>query len=128
MKVFFNENATRAEENRLKNKLQANPEVKVGGVKYVPKSVAFKDMKKTNPALTEGLAYNPLPDSFEVTPTKGEYVQSVAASLNPLPPGVNKVTDGKQLSKRILQVAHAIWVRLPGRHDRAQVLIASTCC
>jgi cell division transport system permease protein len=110
VKVYFKVNATRHQENALDNKLHSNIEVKT--VKYVSKTAAFKQMQKTESALTKGLAYNPLPDSFEVTPTKGEYVQDVAASLygahHTLPAGVQSISDGKQLSKRILQVAHVI--------------------
>ncbi len=111
VKVYFKVNATRAQENSVANLLNRNPQVKAP-IKYVPKAVAFKQMEKTESALTKGLAYNPLPDSFEVTPTKGEYVQSVAQSLygahHKLPAGVQSISDGKQLSKRILQVAHVI--------------------
>jgi cell division transport system permease protein len=98
--------ATRREEEAVINTLNANPKVK--SVKYVPKSVAIAQMRKTYPKLTTSLPYNPLPDSLEVTPTRGEYVQAVYASLHPLPAGVANVTDGKQVSKRILQVAHVI--------------------
>jgi cell division transport system permease protein len=93
------------------NRLNAN-KAQIKSVKFVSKAAGFKDMEKTEPALTKGLAYNPLPDSLEVTPTKGEYVQAVAQSLygahHQLPPGVASLSDGKQLSKRILQVAHVI--------------------
>ena len=98
--------ATRAQENAVVRRLQANPQVK--SWKYVSKEQALVQMKKRYPKLTRSLPYNPLPDSLEVTPTKGEYIQSVYASLHPLPPGVQNVTDGKQVSKRILQVAHVI--------------------
>jgi len=110
VKVYFKVNATRQQENHVANLLAANPEVK--SHVYVSKKTAFIRMEKTESALTKGLAYNPLPDSFEVTPTKGEYVQAVATSLygthHKLPPGVQSISDGKQLSKRILQVAHVI--------------------
>jgi cell division transport system permease protein len=98
--------ATRAQENAVVRILAANPKVKHWH--YVPKEKALEQMKKRYKDLTRNLPYNPLPDSIEVTPTKGEYVQDVAASLHPLPPGVHNVTDGKQVSKRILQVAHVI--------------------
>jgi cell division transport system permease protein len=113
VKVYFkvNPDATRAQENHVANLLNANPEVKQP-VKYISKVTALKDMAKTQSALTEGLAFNPLPDSLAVTPTKGEYVQDVAQSLygpgHKLPPGVQSISDGKQLSARILQVAHVI--------------------
>ncbi len=108
VQIYFKLDATRAQENKLANRLHANPDIKPNGVKYVSKATAFKQQEKLEPALTQGLAYNPYPDAFEVTPTKGEYVQAVANSLHPLPPGVEKVSDGKQISKRILQVAHVI--------------------
>src|SRR5271154_4322550 len=60
VKVYFNVNATRAQENHVANLLDANPQVQKP-IKYVPKSVAFKQMEKTESALTKGLAYNPLP-------------------------------------------------------------------
>jgi cell division transport system permease protein len=102
--------ATRHQEEAVINMLNANPKVKTGGVKFIPKSTALVQMQH-NPsykALTTSLPYNPLPDSLEVTPTKGENVQAVFASLHPLPAGVAAVSDGKQVSKRILQVAHVI--------------------
>ena len=100
--------ATRRQEEAVINSLNANSKVKTDGVKFIPKSVAILKMQKSYPKLTTSLPYNPLPDSLEVTPTKGENVQAVYASLHPLPAGVADVTDGKQVSKRILQVAHVI--------------------
>ena len=67
---------------------------------FVSKEKALERMQKRYPKLTRDLPYNPLPDSLEITPTKGEYVQDVAASLHPLPPGVARSTDGKQASRR----------------------------
>ena len=100
--------ATRAQETAVINRLLANPKVKTNGVKFVSKEQALVIMRKRQPELVKNLPYNPLPDSLEVTPAKGEYVGDVYASLHPYPPGVDKVDDGKQASKRILQVAHVI--------------------
>ena len=44
-------------------------------MKFVSKEKALERMKKRYPKLTTSLPYNPLPDSLEITPTKGEYVQ-----------------------------------------------------
>ena len=114
--------ATRAQEAAVVRILQANPKVK--GWKFVSKADALVQMKKRYPNLTSDLPYNPLPDSLEVTPTKGEYVQAVAASLHPLPPGVQTVTDGKQASRRILQIAH--WIEAIFIVATAILLVAST--
>jgi cell division transport system permease protein len=98
--------ATRAQENAVAKMVAANPQVKHW--KYISKEVALQRMKKRYNELTRNLPYNPLPDSIEITPVKGEYIAEVAATLHPLPPGVQKVEDGKRVSKRILKVAHAI--------------------
>ena len=116
--------ATRRQEEAVINLLNANPHVKTGGVKFVPKSVALANMQKRYPRLTKSLPYNPLPDSLEVTPTKGEYTQAVAASLHPLPPGVATVDSGKKISGRILQIAH--WIEAVFIIATGILLIAST--
>src|SRR5215218_2512128 len=100
--------ATRAQESAVVNKLNANPHVKQGGVKFVSKELALERMKKRYPELTRDLPYNPLPDSIEIAPTKAEYIDDIFASLHPLPPGVSLVDKGKKLSSRVLQVAHVI--------------------
>ena len=126
VKVDFTTNpqATRRQEEAVVNRLNANPQVKPGGVKFIPKTVALANMQKRYPKLTASLPYNPLPDSLEVTPTKGENVQAVYASLHPLPPGVQTVTDGKQVSTRILQIAH--WIELVFVVATGVLLFAST--
>jgi cell division transport system permease protein len=114
--------ATRAQEAAVVRILQANPKVK--SWKFVSKEKALQRMQKRYPKLTSDLPYNPLPDSLEVTPTRGEFVQQVAASLHPLPPGVQTITDGKQASKRILQIAH--WIEGIFIVATAILLVAST--
>jgi cell division transport system permease protein len=98
--------ATRQQENAVVRKLAANPQVKKW--QFVTKEVALERMKKRYPELTRNLPYNPLPDSLEITPTKAEYIDDVAAALHPLSPGVASVVTGKRLSSRVLQVAHVI--------------------
>jgi cell division transport system permease protein len=101
--------ATRKQEEALINKVEANPLVKQGGVIFVSKTQALSEMKKTEPQLIKDLPYNPLPDSIKITPNRAEDVQLLAKQLsNPLPPGVQSIQQGKQLSSRVLQVAHVI--------------------
>jgi len=107
VKVYFESDVTRAQETAVARLLQANPKVK--SFAFVPKSEALDRMERRLPELTRNLTSNPLPDSFEVQPKKGEDVEAVYASLaTPMPAGVYKVSDGKRISKRILQVAHVI--------------------
>ena len=76
---------------------------------FVSKAEALQRMKQKYPALTANLPSNPLPASFEVTPARAEDVKAIAADLRAQKfAGVEKVKDGQQTSKRILQVARVI--------------------
>jgi cell division transport system permease protein len=112
MKVEFKTKpqATRAQEMFVANKLRLNAQIKDGGVKFVGKQQALERMQKRYPELVKNLPYNPLPDSLEITPKKAEYLDQIAATLKPLPPGVAAIERGKKLSSRVLQVAHVIEV------------------
>ena len=100
--------ATRAQESAVANKLNANP--LVAHSQFISKEKALAMMKKSNPELTNHLPFNPLPDSFHVTPVRAEDVQALYTSLHPLAPGVHDVSDGKRISSRILHVAH--WIEV----------------
>jgi cell division transport system permease protein len=101
---------TRAQETRYARTLQHNPYVKAGGILYISKAQGLKIMEKQAPELVQGLAFNPLSDRFELTPDKPEDVDKLYNSVTGTnkSPLVSKVTDGKQISHRILQVAHVI--------------------
>jgi cell division transport system permease protein len=98
--------ASREQENAVARLLSSNAQIKK--FTFIPKSVAFKRMQKLHPELTADLPWNPLPDSFEIVPVKAEYIHGIAESLRPVPPGVDRVIEGKRLSSRVLQVAHVI--------------------
>ena len=94
--------------DRVRVKLESDQRVK--SIKFIPKERALELMKKTHPELVRGLPTNPLPDSFEVRAVKGEYVEPIAQSLSPTPPGVQKVSYGRKTAHKILNVAHLIEV------------------
>jgi len=98
--------ATREQENSVARLLQSNPKIKTAT--FISKAEAFKQMQRLHPELTRDLPWNPLPDSFEITPVKAEYIHDVAQSLQPAPPGVSKVIEGKRLSNRVITFAHVI--------------------
>jgi cell division transport system permease protein len=109
VKVYFYPNATPADKNAVGLKLEQNPYVKTGGIKLVTKAEGLAIMKKRYPELVKNLTSNPLGDSLEVTPNKAENVDRLFNSIaKPKPKGVERVLDGKQVSHRILQVAHVI--------------------
>jgi cell division transport system permease protein len=72
--------------------LAANPDVKE--FSFISKDAALEEMKKRYPEITENLARNPLPPAYEVIPIDADRVQEVAQGLEPVPPGVEKVTYG----------------------------------
>ena len=86
--------------------------MKTGGVRYVSKQQALHDMAKRYPELVKNLTSNPLPDSLQVTPNRAENVDQLYDSVSGAHRAafVDKVTDGKRISHRILQVAHVIEV------------------
>jgi len=112
VKVYFSTKATTQQKNDLARQLEQSPFVAQGGIVYVSKEQALQRMKKRYPDLVKNLTSNPFPDSLEVTPNKGENVDKLFNSivLPQKPPGVAKVNDGKQVSHRILKVAHVIEV------------------
>jgi cell division transport system permease protein len=108
VKVFIKDDASAAQIEALRVKLESDNRVRT--VDYVSKEKALTRMEKKYPELTESLPGNPLPRSFEVRPTKGDHVEAISASLEPLPPGVDKVTFAKKTAKRVLQVARVFTV------------------
>jgi cell division transport system permease protein len=110
VKVNFKHTATPAQESTLARELNQSALVKPGGVKFVSKSQGWAEMKKRYPLLVESSPSNPLGDRLDVTPVRAEQVDALYDSIvkPKVPAGVDKVTDGKQISHRILKVARAI--------------------
>ncbi|HXY16896.1 MAG TPA: permease-like cell division protein FtsX [Gaiellaceae bacterium] len=119
VKVYFADAASPRQVNAVRIYL-AN-EVIAGRVKdyrFVSKDEALAEMRKTNPDLVNSLSSNPLPASYVVTPKQAEQVKSVAADIraqhfkgldhsdSDVAPG--GVQDGKQYSKRVLDVARVL--------------------
>jgi cell division transport system permease protein len=100
--------ATPKEIDAVRITLESNQQVK--SVHFVSKEAALERMRKQNPELVTDLAYNPLPDAFEVQPVKGEYTKEIAQALEPRPIGLEKVTYGEKTANRILKVARVIEV------------------
>jgi cell division transport system permease protein len=103
VKVFLKDEATAQQLNAVRVQLESDDRVRE--VSFVSKEKALERMEKKYPDLTANLPGNPLPRSFEVKPTKGEHVEAISQSLEPPPPGVEKVSYGKKTAKRVLQVA-----------------------
>jgi cell division transport system permease protein len=109
VKVFFVNDVSAKQVNTLRNWLATDQRVKE--YDFISRSEALKRMQKRYPQLVENLASNPLPASYEVTPRRAEEVKALSADIRAQHfPGVERVKDGQQTSKRILQVARVIEV------------------
>jgi cell division transport system permease protein len=112
VKVFFctqdtcEQEATASQINAARAKLDADSRVK--SYQFVSKSEALEIMEKQQPEMVQGLISNPLPNSFTVTPVKGEYTGAIAQTFNPPPAGVEKATYGEKTASRVLKAARVI--------------------
>jgi cell division transport system permease protein len=109
--VFITDAATTKQIDTLRVKLESDPRVKPGGITFISKAKALEIMRKRNPELTQNLASNPLPASFDVVPKRGEDTEAIALSVQRSKlAAVDTVRYGKEVSQRILQIARGIQV------------------
>jgi cell division transport system permease protein len=110
--VYFKSAATRADETRVREKINQIPHVK--RVKFVSKQQALKQQEKSDPAAYKLLGSNPLPDTFQVIPTDPKYVLSVRDALSPnggtIDPSVQTVSNKRSDTKKILQVTNLVTI------------------
>jgi cell division transport system permease protein len=107
VKVFFVDDVTPKQVNAVRIHLESDDRVQSS--QFISRTEALKRMQKRYPQLTANLPSNPLPASFEVTPRDAEQVKELSADIRQQKfAGVERVKDGQQTSKRILQVARVI--------------------
>ena len=109
VKIFFVDEVKPKQVDAVRIFLEKDERVKE--FQFVSKAEALARMEKKYPELTANLPSNPLPASYEVLPKQAEEVKTIAADLRAQKfVGVERVKDGQQTSKRILQVARVIEV------------------
>ena len=107
--VFIKDEATQKQINELRVALESDERVKAGGVTFISKEKALAIMRKRNPELTENLASNPLPASFDVVPVRGEDTEAIAKKLQDGKlAAIEDIRWGKEVSQRILAIARAM--------------------
>jgi cell division transport system permease protein len=112
VKVFFctpdtcEQEATTSQINAVRAKLDSDSRIK--SYEFVAKNEALEIMRKQQPEMVKGLISNPLPNSFTVTPVKGEYTKAIAETFTPPPAGVEKATYGEKTASRVLKAARVI--------------------
>jgi cell division transport system permease protein len=109
--VFIADSATDKQINQVRVHLESDPRVKPGGITFCSKDCALRVMRKRNPELTQNLATNPLPASYDVVPKRGEDTEAIALSVQKAKlPAVDTVRYGKEVSQRILAIARGIQI------------------
>ena len=109
--VFIQEGVASKQVDELRVLLESDERVKKGGITYISKEKALAIMRKRSPELTENLASNPLPASFDVLPERGEDTEAIAHNVQTSKlAAVGEVRWGKEVSQRILQIARAIQI------------------
>ena len=109
--VFLKDEAKPKQVNAVRIYLESDPRVKPGGIDFIDKDEALQIARKKFPELTENLASNPLPASFDVTPKRGEDTEEIALGVKGQKlAAVDEVRWGKEVSRRILQIARAIQI------------------
>jgi cell division transport system permease protein len=109
--VFIKDEATQKQINQLRVALESNERVKPGGITFVSKADALEIMRKRSPELTENLASNPLPASFDIVPVRGEDTEAIAKALQSSKlAAIEDIRWGKEVSQRILAIARAMQI------------------
>ncbi len=122
VKVFFLDDVKPKQVNGVRIYLEQDERVQQ--FQFVTKREALARMQKKYPELTANLPSNPLPASYEVTPRDAGEVKALAADIRAQKfGGVERVKDGQQTSKRILQVAR--WIEVVFLVGVVVLLIAS---
>ncbi|MBM2823800.1 MAG: Cell division protein FtsX [Thermoleophilia bacterium] len=109
--VFIKDGVAPKQVNELRVLLESDQRVREGGITYISKEEALAIMRKRSPELTQNLASNPLPASFDVLPKNGEDTEAIALAVKGSTlAAVGEVRWGKEVSQRILQIARAIQI------------------
>jgi cell division transport system permease protein len=112
VKVYFTNTATPKQIEHVRVFLASDDRVKK--LTFVSSEQALIAMRKKFPELVKNLSYNPLPDSFVVIPKQAEYNAPIKRAVlhsgpnGRVPPGIDKVKDGGETSRRVLRVGSII--------------------
>jgi cell division transport system permease protein len=119
--VYFKQAATDAQIQQVRQKLEANPDVKK--VTYVSKADAKKRLNKQLQEASELLGSNPLPRSLEVTPKDPDKIDAIVLSLKNtstgnaatyVNPGIDSVENREDQTNKILTITGgvklAMWI------------------
>jgi cell division transport system permease protein len=110
--VFMNTKATAADDARVQREIKGLQHIK--SVQLVSKEQAYNQQKVQNPSAYALLGYNPLPDTFHVTPDNASDVLAIHTELTggsgggPLDASIQSVSNKKSYTKKALELTSAV--------------------
>ena len=111
--VFMKTGSSPADIARVRTLLtQQTPHVK--SVQFVSKEQAFAEQSKQNPQAYALVGFNPLPDTFRVTPDKPDNANTLLADLTrgpgggPIDPAIDQVKNRKDQTTKILSATRLV--------------------
>ena len=110
--VYMKTNATPADDPRVEREIKGLAHVK--SVQFVSKAQAYQQQKALNPGAYALLGYNPLPDTFHVTPDNPSNVLAVHNELSggsggsPFDAAIQTVSNKKAYTKKALELTSAV--------------------
>jgi cell division transport system permease protein len=110
--VYMKTSATKADDARVGREIKGLAHVK--SVQFVSKGQAYQQQKAQNPGAYALLGYNPLPDTFHVTPDNPSNVLAVHKELTgggggaTFDSAVQTVSNKKAYTKRALELTSAV--------------------
>jgi cell division transport system permease protein len=118
--VYMKTRATAADEARVRKEIAAIPHVK--SIRFVSKQQAYDQQKKADPQAYQLLGSNPLPDTFQVTPSSPRYALAVHDALtgggsgsasgqgDGLDSAIDNVSNKTTDTRKILQVTKLVTI------------------
>src|SRR5919199_1390879 len=82
VKVYFTNVATPKQIDKVRIRIAKDSE-HIKSARFISREDALKEMKKKFPELVKNLAYNPLPASYEIVPSKAEYITEITRRFQP---------------------------------------------
>ena len=117
--AYMTSSATKADEARVRKEIAAIPHVK--SITFVSKQQAFKQESKADPSAYKLLGSNPLPDTFQITPSDPKDVLAIHNDLTSggtgssgkaamLDSAIHNVSNKTTDTKKILQVTNLVTI------------------
>lgn len=113
VEVFLNDDATQAQKDALRDRLEANPNVE--SVNYISKQQALESLEGPLKDASDVLGSNPLPASYQVIPKDPDTISQIVTALESseaesgyVSPAINDVQNREDQTEKILTITGGV--------------------